>query len=652
MLDKNALSQLSQLKDEIRASKVYGEGVVAGSNGKFGFVRLDEGGDAFLSPEKMQHLLPGDRVKVVITKNEKGQLEATVEQLLEAPLQRFLGQYRVKGNAHFAVPLGNNPSNKPHQKPNPINRWIFLPPKMRGKCHEGDFIVAKLEQHPFKDGKTFARVIERIGQEHEAYIEHRFTTAKFDLTRKFGENAKKQMKEIGESWQKEAFCEGREDLSHIPFVTIDAETTKDMDDAIAIEPADEEGKQLLHVAIADPSHFIPQGSPLAFGAQYYMQSLYLIGGTLPMLPEQLSNKYFSLLPGEKRPVLLCSIRLNGAEVESYDFKFALITSHHKLSYQKVGEFLAGQADDAVPDACKDMLKMLQSFSAQRQQYRREHYLLTDEQIDYDYRVDDKGKISEIKPRTRTLGHVIVEEAMVITNICAGEFLKSHNQGLHTVHPGFREDRIGEVNALLKEESISNESINELSGHLTLLRSLAANPEKAYLVPALRRLMQGTSLTTQPGPHMGMGVPHYATITSPIRRFADLYNHWSIAHVIEQSKFRPLNEKALENITENLQAGRQADRELSQWLICQFAAQHIGFEGKAKIRIVTQQGFGARLFDNGIDGFVLVPKDQKKSFDAKRMTIELNDRVYRLEEEVTVKIVSVDMDKRRVAFALA
>ena len=54
MLNADALSQLRQLKTNIEENKVVFPGTVKATNGRFGFVALDEGRDVFLPPEEMQ----------------------------------------------------------------------------------------------------------------------------------------------------------------------------------------------------------------------------------------------------------------------------------------------------------------------------------------------------------------------------------------------------------------------------------------------------------------------------------------------------------------------------------------------------------------------------------------------------------------------
>ncbi|WP_075185709.1 VacB/RNase II family 3'-5' exoribonuclease [Teredinibacter haidensis] len=652
MLDKNILSQLTQLKSDIQASKEYAQGTVAGTNGRFGFVRLEDGRDAFLSPEKMLHVIPGDKVKISLTTNNKGQLEGTLEELVEQSLTRFLGQYRSSKKGHFVVPLGEAPG----MKSSPMNRWIFLPPKARGRCKDGDMVVARLQQHPYKDGKASAKILERIGQEDDAYIERRYIAAKYDLIPRYSESAQKQSKTIEKSFQEIQFGDDRLDLTTEPFVTIDSASTRDMDDALALQKIDVDGKYeyQLQVAIADPASFIGQNSALAQSTLKNAQSIYLLGGAVPMLPEALANECFSLHEAANRPSLVCKQTYSAkGELTGYSFHKALICSQHKLSYKGVAALLAGEEEcelSNLPENIQQMLKDLSELAELRTAYRKAEYLVGDEQLEYDIHLSDKGKIEKTTPRSRTRAHQIVEESMLATNFCAGEFLKQKGMGLFTIHAGFRVDRLGEVKALLKEEGFEHEDLQTESGYLTLIKDIAAS-NKAHLLSPLRRMMPSSELSIDPAAHLGIGMPHYATITSPIRRYADLYNHWAIHNQLNKSSFSAIKDENKTSIQNALTYGRQADRELFQWLTCQYAEKLIGTTGKAKIRIVTQQGFGARLLDSGIDGFILFTKKQEKSFDAKRMTLTVNEHTYALEQEVEIKVESVDMDKRRIAYSV-
>jgi exoribonuclease-2 len=639
MLDKNALSQLNQLKSTILAEKEYAEGSVAGTSGRFGFVRLDDGRDAFLAPEKMQRVLPGDRVKVSVKTNAKGKLDADLESLISSDLGRFIGTYRIKNGAHFVEP------DLAH-----MNRWLFIPPKGRGKANEGDLVASELAHHPFKDGKASAKILEIIGKPNQPKIEHKTIAARFDLNRRWSPEAEQQAQEL-QKLEPVADSQ-RQDLQDIPFVTIDGKSTRDMDDAIAVEKTGEGWR--LSVAIADPASYITPGSSLAQTARHYGQTLYMLGGSLSMLPPLLSTEIFSLVEDAPRPALVCTISFTAdGAISGFEFCHAVIRSRAKLNYIDLAAFLNGENSSEIPENRQDDLRELQAFSDKRLEYRREHSLVNPDQPDFDFVLDDQGKIADILKREKTTAHRIVEEAMLATNICAGEFLAEHHQGLFAAHLGFREDRIGEVRALLKEElpELDTSAINDLPGHVALIQLLEKSDNHHILLGPLRRMMRGGELSLQPVPHMSMGLSHYATITSPIRRFADLYNHWTIRAILFQGTKPNLNDAELTQLQEALSAGRQANRQLEQWLVCQYLKGHKDMQGSACIRIVTPKGFGARFEHNGIDGFVNFDKKTEKSFDAKRMSLTIGDKVYRIGDTVDVRVAGVELEKRRVKFAL-
>ena len=638
MLDPNALAQLNQLKTDIQASKDYAEGTVAATSGRFGFVRTDDGRDAFLAPEKMDKVLHGDRVKISITQNSKGKLEADLEKLVSSEIKKFVGQYRVKGAGHFVVPSGTQ-----------FNRWIFVPPNQRKGSKDGDYVVAKLSRHPYRDGKAQANVVFRIGQPGDDFIEHKYTKAKYELNYRPNDAYSKQADQIAQAVKAGELGE-LEDLSALGFFTIDSAATLDMDDALYAEQIDE--RTILYVAIAEPAQFIEPKSAIASQAQICGQSVYLLGGTVPMLPAHLAHHTFSLEEGKIRPALVAKLEIaEDGKVKNTEFIQAKVRSTQKLSYEEVAKFLDKGEADTISDINKSTLSLLLEISERRKSWREKNYLVSDDQGDFDYRLDNKGHIEEIQLRARNIAHQIVEEAMIATNIEAGRFLQEKNLGLHTVHAGFREDRIGEVHALLKEEQSDNDDINTLSGHVTLLSALAKDEQKAKLIPALRRMMQASELSLESGPHLGLGLSNYATVTSPIRRYADFYNHWCIIAALKKAEAPKLSSEALEQLNASLKNGKQADRELQQWLICLFTQKLIGQSASGKIRIVTQQGFGVKIESNGIEGFVLFDKKTEKSFDAKRLTLKVNDRTYYIGDEVDITISGVDHDKRRIAFAL-
>ncbi|WP_237063741.1 VacB/RNase II family 3'-5' exoribonuclease [Microbulbifer zhoushanensis] len=640
MLNPDALKQLNQLKTDIRSTKEFAEGRVRGSNGKFGFVMLDDGREAFLPPPEMERVFPGDRVRVSLTEENKGKLSAELDALLESDLNHLVGQYVQRGQGHFIQPSQNG-----------LNRWIFLPPKARGKAQPGEFIACKVIRHPFKDGKAQAKVLEVIGAPEMPGIEHAFVVAQHQLPEKFSDAALKQAADIKQKIAEVAA--GREDLTDTGFATIDAESTRDMDDAIAVTARD--GGWTLHIAVADPSSLIEPGTPLDREAFERAHSQYLPGETLPMLPRELCEEAFSLLPGELRPALVLHIDIDSdGRIGDSRYEFAAIRSRHKLSYDNVSGFIDGDLS-AVPEDQQESLRNLEALSKTRATYRASHSLIMEDRPDYDILLDEKRKIARIEKRERNVAQRMVEEAMLATNIAMGAKLASLQQGCFSVHLGFRDERMGEVKSLLKEllPEHAEKDLHQLDNYLALVKYLETHdePRMQNLLAVLKRMLRPGQLANKPGAHLGLGLEAYATVTSPIRKYNDLHNHRVLQAAAAGQQTVDLDDGKIEGLQDSLLRGRQANRALEQWLYCQFMQDKVGQEFTGRVTLVNGAGLGVRLDDFGIDGFVRLNSDKKNlpDFDGKHLTLAHDDLSYQLEQPVTVKVGSVDVDKRRIAF---
>jgi len=648
MLNADALQQLKQLKSNIRSSKEFTEGRVRGSNGKFGFVVLDDGREAFLPPAEMERVFPGDRVRVSLSEEDKGKLSAELDELLESELTYLVGQYVQRGQGHFVQPSENG-----------LSRWIFLPPKARGNAQPGEFIACKVNRHPFKDGKAQAKVETVIGKPDMPGIEHAFVVAQHQLPEQFSQGALKQAEEI--KAKLESATAGRQDLSELGFATIDAPSTLDMDDALAVSRRD--SGWTLHIAIADPSSLIEEGSPLDREAFKRAHSQYLPGETLPMLPRDLCENLFSLLAGELRPVLAIHIDIDSdGNVGDSRYEFAAIRSQHKLSYEQVSRFIEGD-DSAVPEEQRESLHNLADLSAARASYRAGHSLIMEDRPDYAIFLDSQRKIERIEKQERNVAQRMVEEAMLATNICIGRKLAEMQQGCFSVHLGFRDERMGEVKSLLKEtlppdikERVAEKDLHQLENYLALVKYLETHqePQMQNLLAVLKRMLRPGQLDNKPGAHLGLGLEAYATVTSPIRKYNDLHNHRVLRAAAEEQQARPLSDEQIEALQGSLVRGRQANRALEQWLYAQFMQGRKGQAFTGRITLVNGAGLGVRLDENGIDGFVRLNSDKKNlpQFDGKHLRLTHNEKTYQLEQKVTVKVSAVDVDKRRIALELA
>lgn len=652
MLDPNALSQLSQLKEAIRSDKNLVAGTVRGSQGRFGFVVLDDGREAFLAPEEMARVLPGDRVEVSVTEKADNpgsvKVDAELDKLLSSSTKALVGQYLVRGKGHFiAVDMPQ------------LNRWIFIPPKLRGKAQEGDFIVCRLQQHPFEDGKGQAKVVEILGNPGDPGIEHKVTCCKHSLPLEWSAAEQAEAAAIAaQPLTGLADYASRKPLQGELFVTIDSASTRDIDDGLSVA-ATADG-WLLKVAISDPTAAIKPGSALEKAACKRANTAYLPGQAINMLPEELACNAFSLMEGEERPALLCEMQISRhGEITAAEFGFAIVRSRYKLSYDQVAQLLEQNLTTAVPEDCQPLLLTLLDCARALNQYRREHMLLMEERDDYDLILNERQHIASIRRVPRNLAQLVVEEAMLATNRSAGDLFARHpGSGIFSAHLGFRPERLDNIRKMIAEDfpELAELDLASLDGYCQLIRSLASNPAAAVPLAALRLTLQAGTLSTSALPHLGLTMEHYATVTSPIRRYNDLHNH-RVLRAIVQGQPLPAapGEDELAELQKRIGTTRNASRDLEQWLYCLFLEQVKQQTPEqalsARVFRVTSQGVTVKLDDWGITGFVkLDPKAFK--FDPDRMTLAGEEGGYVLNQPLQVVIDRVDLDKKRINFKLA
>lgn len=652
MLNNDALQQLAQLKSAIAVSKDISQGLVRTTTKRFGFLILDDGREAFIDPDQMMRVLPDDRVEAEITTNSKGQFEAKLVKLIAPGLQEFVGRYVNKGAADFVEPDVNN-----------FNRWLFIPPQERKGYKVGDLIHCTVARHPFSnDGKIQIHILNRIGTLDEPGVESRYSIAKFQIPFEWPTAAQTQAGSI--NWSPLTFENNEQDLTHLPFVTIDSENTRDMDDAIYIS-TNNDGWELL-TAIADPSKHIGFDSPLEQTARSRASTHYLLGQTVTMLPVDLSHDTYSLVPEQKRPALVCKMQIQrDGTISTFTFVEAQIRSHHKLSYQGVFDALMETDDSSLgaPAFIHDMLVELKAFAQARAQHRQTHALMMEERPDYSFVLNEQKKIDHIEKRERNIAHRMIEEAMLATNLCAGDlFLQHPGYGIFSGHIGFRPERINDALALIQEDrpDLIPGDLTQLDEFTKLFRELRLNPTNhpasGPLHSLLQRMLQAGSLTFEPTPHFGLGFKAYAMATSPIRRYNDLFNHIAIKRILRGEPPIEIADKKLfaEALQNQLNNGRQAARYTESWLGCQYAAQHIGSVHQGSVALVNSFGLGIKLDDWGLDGYALLASkesDVKAQFDSRRLSLTIEGKTWRLDDKVYALVKDVDLEKRKIGLEI-
>lgn len=631
---------LAQLKQQLHSQTPRAEGVVKGTEKGFGFLEVDANKSYFIPPPQMKKVMHGDRISAVIH-TDKDRETAEPEALIEPFLTRFVGRVQKKDDRLSIVP------------DHPLLKDAIQCRADRNVTHDfqnGDWAVAEMKRHPLKGDRGFyAELTQYItfGDDHLApwWV----TLSRHNLEREAPDGVATEMLDDGLV---------REDLTALNFVTIDSASTQDMDDALYVEEL-ADGKLQLTVAIADPTAWIAEGSKLDNIAKVRAFTNYLPGFNIPMLPRELSDDLCSLRANETRPVVACRmvIEQDGAIGSDIHFFAATIESKAKLVYDEVSDWLEEKGEwQPGSEEIAQQIKLLQRICLARGEWRHNHALVFKDRPDYRFVLGEKGEVLDIVSEPRRIANRIVEEAMIAANVCAAVVLRDKlGFGIYNVHTGFDPANTEQLATMLAGHgfTVDAQEVLTLDGFCKLRRELDAQPT-GFLDSRIRRYQSFAEISTEPGPHFGLGLEAYATWTSPIRKYGDMVNHRLLKAIIKgESAARPQAETTVQ-MAERRRLNRMAERDVGDWLYARFLKDKAGTDTRfaAEIIDVSRGGMRVRLVDNGAVAFIPAPfihavRDEMVC-SQENGTVQIKGEVaYKVTDVIDVTIAEVRMETRSV-----
>ncbi|GLX15642.1 ribonuclease R [Pseudomonas straminea] len=660
-------------------------GRVSGHRDGFGFLVPDDGSDdLFLSPAQMRLVFDGDRALARVSGlDRRGRREGAIVEVISRGHQTIVGRYYEESGIGFVIP--DNPK---------IQQEVLVTAGRNGGAKQGQFVEVTITHWPTPRFQPQGDVTEVVGNYMAPGMEIDVALRSYDIPHVWPEAVLKEARKLKPEVE-EKDKENRVDMRHIPFVTIDGEDARDFDDAVYCEKSGSNwrlfsGGWKLYVAIADVSHYVKVGSALDAEAQVRGNSVYFPERVIPMLPEELSNGLCSLNPKVDRLAMVCEISISKTgKMTDYKFYEAVIHSHARLTYNKVSAMLEqpkSSEGKALRSEYKDVLPHL------KQLYSLYQVLLTARHergaIDFETQetriIFGSGrKIAEIRPTQRNDAHKLIEECMLAANVATAAFMQKHGiPALYRVHDGPPPERLEKLKAFLGELGLSLHRGKSKDGpspkdYQALLESIRGR-EDYHLIQTvmLRSLSQAVYSADNQG-HFGLNYDAYAHFTSPIRRYPDLLIHRAIRSVIRskqdtphveragavsmpKARIYPYDEPMLEQLGEQCSMSeRRADeatRDVVNWLKCEFMKDRVGETFPGVITAVTGFGLFVELKDIYVEGLVHVtalPGDYYH-FDPvhHRLAGERSGRSFRLGDSVSVKVMRVDLDERKIDFEMA
>ncbi len=459
---------------------------------------------------------------------------------------------------------------------------------------------------------------------------------------------------------------GRTDLRHLPLITIDPADARDHDDAVCALPDPEvEGGHYLWVAIADVAHYVRPGSALDRTAKERGNSTYFPDRVVPMLPEALSADLCSLMPGVERPCLAVEIRLDAAgNKTAHRFVRGLMRSPAALTYERAQAAVDGRPDEGTAPLADDVLAPLwaayRSLAAARARRQPLDLDLPERQIV----LADDGTVLSVAFRDRLEAHRLIEECMVLANVCAAETLEAKRSPLvYRVHEEPDPARLDSL-----RETAESSGLSFPKGQVTSTRALnrlldqAAGRDEAELInlSVLRAMAQAYYHPRNLG-HFGLGLRAYAHFTSPIRRYADLIVHRALiaAHGWGEDGLTEAEVEQLDETTEWIsQTERRsmlAERETTDRYLAAYLADRVGSDFAGRVSGVARFGLFVKLDETGADGLVPIRSLGDEYFhhdrDAQTLMGERSGTEIGLGQRVTVRLSQAEAVTGGLVFEL-
>jgi len=626
-------------------------GRVVGHKSGNGFVVCDtEPRDIFLSPNQMRGVFPGDIILVqVIGIDQRGRKEGRIAEILEHNTQQIVGRYFAENGVGFV---------EAEQKT--IKQDVLIPKGAERGAKHGQFVVVDIISQPTFRRQAAGRIIEVLGDHMAPGMEIDVAVRSFNIPFRFATAIQKQVTKLP-TRVTEQDTQGRKDLTKLALVTIDGEDAKDFDDAVYCEPHPKGGWRLL-VAIADVSHYVKPGSALDKAAFERGNSVYFPGQVVPMLPEALSNDLCSLNPHLPRLCMVCDMRVDTAgKVTRYQFYRAVMRSHARLTYTEVAQALEGQVRKRLQPLLVHLQHLHKLFRLLTKQ-REQRGALSFETIETQIVFGKHRKIKKIVPVERNVAHMIIEECMLLANVCALRYLQNHKMpAMFRVHEAPSEEKLTILRDFLKPLGLrlTGKDQPRAMDYAHLLKRIEGRADKNLIQTVLlRSLMQATYSLENKG-HFALAYPVYGHFTSPIRRYPDLFVHRAIGHVIDDVSAQQFDvgEYSLKKLAEHCSTTeRRADeavREVVDWLKCEYMQDKLGETFDGIITDVTGFGVFIGLQSVYVEGLVHITalKNDYYRFDAQhhRLVGERTGKVYRLGDRIRVRVARVDLDAREIDF---
>jgi ribonuclease R len=618
--------------------------------GKAYVIPDDKSEDIFIAANNTNHALNGDKVMVQLFPRRRGHKpEGEVVEIIRRNRRQFVGVIETSKNFAFL---------QPDISTMPVDILIPLD-KLKG-ARKGQKVVVEIIDWPKQAANPIGRVTEVLGKPGEDHVEMKSILAGIDFPLSFSPAAEKEAHAFPEDIPDQEIRK-RRDFRQVFTITIDPEDAKDFDDAVSLKALGPDRWE-VGVHIADVSYYVRPGTAIDAEAADRGTSVYMVGRTIPMLPERLSNGLCSLKQGVDRLCFSAVFEMDAkGKVWSEWFGKTVINSNRRFAYEEVQKIIeTGQGEYQAEIAVLNGI----ALQLREERFRKGSFNFETQEVRF--RLDDKGRPLEIYLREMKDANKLIEDFMLLANRKVAEFIgKKHDRKpvktfVYRVHDTPNQEklenfsqflaRLGYKMKLSSKKSLAD-SFNKLFDDIR-----GTGTENMIEAIAIRTMSKAYYSTHNIG-HYGLAFPHYTHFTSPIRRYPDLMVHRLLEAYMHDAPSVTTEEyeSRCEHASEMERRATEAERMSVKLKQAEYMLDKVGQQFDALISGVSKWGIFAEIKGTRCEGMIRLRdlEDDYYYLDEENYQI-IGQRFgtrYKLGDPIRIRVKRIDLARKQMDYEM-